>query len=280
MTRGPRPGQRGSAVVDFVLVVVVLAPLVAGLMQVALVLHVRATLAAAASDGARYAATADRGPADGVARTRAQIDDAIAGRFAAGRPGRASRGRRPARRDHHRHRRGAGARHRWAGGPVLGVRSRGRGGVDVRRRPRRRARQRDRRAGLARHPAAGAVAVDRALGVAGPAGRVRRHRRCPLRWSRLRPRAGRRLRPTGGRGGRPPRARRPGPGGCADDGDRHVHAVPPRLPQRHLGDHRPDPVQRRAAACCPTRSAAGSRGSRSAATHTLPIGRYQEVDGG
>ena len=82
MTRGPRPGQRGSAVVDFVLVVVVLAPLVAGLMQVALVLHVRATLAAAASDGARYAATADRGPADGVARTRSQIDDAIAGRFA------------------------------------------------------------------------------------------------------------------------------------------------------------------------------------------------------
>ena len=64
------------------LVLVVLAPLVAGLLQVALVLHVRATLAAAASDGARYAATADRGPADGVARTRSQIDAAIAGRFA------------------------------------------------------------------------------------------------------------------------------------------------------------------------------------------------------
>lgn len=83
MTDGRQPPcQRGSAVVDFVLVLVVLAPLVVGLMQVALVLHVRATLAAAASDGARYAATADRGPADGVARTRAQIDDAIAGRFA------------------------------------------------------------------------------------------------------------------------------------------------------------------------------------------------------
>ncbi|PWN02369.1 pilus assembly protein TadE [Nocardioides silvaticus] len=80
--RPPGRGQRGSAVVDFVLVVVVLAPLVAGLLQVALVLHVRATLAAAASDGARYAATADRGPADGVARTRSQIDTAIAGRFA------------------------------------------------------------------------------------------------------------------------------------------------------------------------------------------------------
>jgi Flp pilus assembly protein TadG len=74
--------QRGAAVVDFVVVVVVLTPLVVGLLQVALVLHVRATLAAAASEGARYAATADRGPAAGVARTRSQISDAIAGRFA------------------------------------------------------------------------------------------------------------------------------------------------------------------------------------------------------
>jgi Flp pilus assembly protein TadG len=82
VNRRSRRGQRGSAVVDFVLVTVVLAPLVAGVLQVALVLHVRATLAAAASDGARYAATADRGPADGVARTRSQIDAAIAGRFA------------------------------------------------------------------------------------------------------------------------------------------------------------------------------------------------------
>lgn len=81
MTAAPRP-QRGAAVVDFVLVLVVLTPLVVGLLQVALVLHVRATLAAAASEGARYAATADRGPADGAARTRAQVDDAIAGRFA------------------------------------------------------------------------------------------------------------------------------------------------------------------------------------------------------
>lgn len=81
MTRPARP-QLGAAVVDFVLVVVVLTPLVVGLLQVALVLHVRATLAAAASEGARYAATADRGPADGVARTRSQIAEAIAGRFA------------------------------------------------------------------------------------------------------------------------------------------------------------------------------------------------------
>ncbi len=76
------PDQRGSALVDFTLVTLVLVPMVLGLLQVALVLHVRATLAAAASEGARLAATADRGPGDGVARTRAQIADALAGRYA------------------------------------------------------------------------------------------------------------------------------------------------------------------------------------------------------
>jgi Flp pilus assembly protein TadG len=65
-----------------VLVSLVLLPLVLGIVQVALVLHVRNTLAAAAAEGARYAATVDRGPADGVARTRAQIDGALAARFA------------------------------------------------------------------------------------------------------------------------------------------------------------------------------------------------------
>ncbi|MCW2766767.1 MAG: TadE family protein [Nocardioides sp.] len=75
-------GQRGSAVVDFVLVLAVLIPIVLGILQVALVLLVRNTLAAAASEGARYAATADRGPGDGVALTRDQIDGAISGRYA------------------------------------------------------------------------------------------------------------------------------------------------------------------------------------------------------
>jgi hypothetical protein len=74
--------ESGAAVVDFVLVLVVLVPLVLGIIQVGLVLLVRNTLAAAASEGARYAATADRGPGDGVAVTREQIDGAISGRFA------------------------------------------------------------------------------------------------------------------------------------------------------------------------------------------------------
>jgi len=74
--------ERGAAVVDFVLVSLVLVPLVLGLVQVALVLHVRNTLTAAATEGARYAATVDRAPQDGVARTRQQISEAVADRFA------------------------------------------------------------------------------------------------------------------------------------------------------------------------------------------------------
>ncbi len=77
-----RRDARGSAVVDFVLVLVVLIPVVLGILQVALVLLVRNTLASAASEGARYAATLDRGPADGAARTRSQITGALSGRFA------------------------------------------------------------------------------------------------------------------------------------------------------------------------------------------------------
>ncbi len=64
------------------LVLLVITPLFLGILQVALVLMVRNTLASAASEGARYAATLDRGPADGVARTRQQVDRAISGRFA------------------------------------------------------------------------------------------------------------------------------------------------------------------------------------------------------
>ena len=68
--------------VDVVLVLVVLIPVVLGILQVALVLMVRNTLASAASEGARYGATLDHEPADGAARTREQIDGAISGRFA------------------------------------------------------------------------------------------------------------------------------------------------------------------------------------------------------
>jgi Flp pilus assembly protein TadG len=68
--------------VDFVLVLLVLVPLFLGIIQVALVLHVRNTLTSAASEGARYAATVDRPIEAGVARTRQQIAGAVAARFA------------------------------------------------------------------------------------------------------------------------------------------------------------------------------------------------------
>lgn len=64
------------------LVLVVVVPLFLGILQLALVLHVRNTLTAAASEGARYAATADRPHEAGVARTRDQIQGALAARFA------------------------------------------------------------------------------------------------------------------------------------------------------------------------------------------------------
>lgn len=62
---------------------IVLVPLVLGILQVALVLHVRNTLTAAASEGARHGATENRDPSDGAAYTRRLISDAIAGRYAA-----------------------------------------------------------------------------------------------------------------------------------------------------------------------------------------------------
>jgi Flp pilus assembly protein TadG len=74
-------GERGSAVVDFVLVTVVIVPLFLGILQLALVLHVRNTLTSAASEGARYAATADRGPADGVAKAREQVAEVLDPRY-------------------------------------------------------------------------------------------------------------------------------------------------------------------------------------------------------
>lgn len=78
----PDRDEAGSAVVDFVLISLVLIPLVLGIIQVALVMYVRTTLASAATEGARAAAPIDRGPADGAARTRLQIRGALADRFA------------------------------------------------------------------------------------------------------------------------------------------------------------------------------------------------------
>jgi Flp pilus assembly protein TadG len=70
-------GERGSAVVDFVLVSTILVPLFLGILQVGLFLYVRNTVTAAASEGAHYAAVLDRAPADGAARTRELISGVV-----------------------------------------------------------------------------------------------------------------------------------------------------------------------------------------------------------
>ncbi|WP_350278310.1 TadE/TadG family type IV pilus assembly protein [Kribbella sp. HUAS MG21] len=70
-------GERGSAVVEFVLVATILVPLFLGILQVGLFLYVRNTVTAAASEGAHYAAVLNRTPADGEARTRELISGVV-----------------------------------------------------------------------------------------------------------------------------------------------------------------------------------------------------------
>ncbi len=64
------------------LVTVLLAALALAVVQLALALHVRNTVLDAAAEGARYAALAGNGAADGVARTRALIDAAVSESYA------------------------------------------------------------------------------------------------------------------------------------------------------------------------------------------------------
>jgi Flp pilus assembly protein TadG len=82
--RRRRRDESAAAVVDFALVMILLVPLVLGIIQVGLVLHVRNTLTAAASDGARYGAGLDHSPEDGAHRTRELIGGALADRYASG----------------------------------------------------------------------------------------------------------------------------------------------------------------------------------------------------
>jgi Flp pilus assembly protein TadG len=70
-------GERGAAVVDFVLVSTLVVPLFLGILQVGLFLYVRNTVTAAASEGAHYAAVLNRQPADGEARTRELISGVV-----------------------------------------------------------------------------------------------------------------------------------------------------------------------------------------------------------
>jgi hypothetical protein len=62
-------GERGSAVVDFVMVSMLIVALLLAVLQVAVYVHVRNVVVASAQDGARYAANADVDSAAGAART-------------------------------------------------------------------------------------------------------------------------------------------------------------------------------------------------------------------
>ena len=78
------PGERGSAVVDFVLVSVLILTLLLAVLQVAVYVHVRNVVTASAQAGARYAANADVDPASGAARTVEVVARATSEQTAAG----------------------------------------------------------------------------------------------------------------------------------------------------------------------------------------------------
>lgn len=81
--RSKRAGREGgSAVVDFVLVSAVVSLLFVSALQVALTLHVRNTLIACASEGARFGARVGSGPEAGANRTRGLIASSVSSRFA------------------------------------------------------------------------------------------------------------------------------------------------------------------------------------------------------
>lgn len=76
-------GERGSAVIDFVMIGALLTLLFMSIVQLTLVLHVRNTLVDAAASGARYGTLADRTVMDAEARTSELIETALNGDFAA-----------------------------------------------------------------------------------------------------------------------------------------------------------------------------------------------------
>jgi Flp pilus assembly protein TadG len=65
----PDDGERGSAVVEFVLVSLLIVMLLLAVLQIAVYVHVRNVVTASAQEGARYAANADVDSTAGAGRT-------------------------------------------------------------------------------------------------------------------------------------------------------------------------------------------------------------------
>ncbi|MCO7218882.1 TadE/TadG family type IV pilus assembly protein [Klenkia sp. PcliD-1-E] len=79
-----RDGERGSAVVDFALVSVLVVVLLLAVLQVAVYVHVRNVATSSAQEGARYAANADVPAAAGADRALEVVAAATSPRTAAG----------------------------------------------------------------------------------------------------------------------------------------------------------------------------------------------------
>ena len=77
-------GERGSAVVDFVLVSVLIVVLLLAVLQVAVYVHVRNVVTASAQEGARFAANADVDSSLGAARTVEVVGEATSRQTAEG----------------------------------------------------------------------------------------------------------------------------------------------------------------------------------------------------
>ena len=80
----PDDRERGSAVVDFVLVSVLVVALLLAVLQVAVYVHLRNVAVASAQEGARYAANVDVPAEAGAARTLEVIGRATSAQTAAG----------------------------------------------------------------------------------------------------------------------------------------------------------------------------------------------------
>ena len=80
----PAERERGSAVVDFVLVSVLILTLLLAVLQVAVYAHLRNVVVASAQEGARYAANADVDSSTGAARTVQIVGRATSVRTAQG----------------------------------------------------------------------------------------------------------------------------------------------------------------------------------------------------
>jgi Flp pilus assembly protein TadG len=80
----PAESERGSAVVDFVLVSVLVLTLLLAVLQVAVYVHLRDVVVASAQEGARYAANADVDSSTGAARAVQIVGRATSARTAEG----------------------------------------------------------------------------------------------------------------------------------------------------------------------------------------------------